>query len=271
MTPYAKTSRGGDSYGFGMFLGKLDGREVFYHSGGMLGYSSYLIGVPSLGIGAVVFVNGPGEASDVARFALSAIGRMLNGDTLPALPSPAAPFRIDHADAYAGTFKSPSSDSLVFEASGDSLLLLSAGLRTPLENYGADAFLGPVPEFALFPIRFTRDSSGVTEAWYGETWYAGQRYRGPRRFSSPKEWQAYTGHYRITQPWEPNFRVVLRKGRLWYVDAGGEEEELTPIGPREFRVGEPGSAERLSFDTLVDGKTLRAILSGMTYYRFFTP
>jgi len=270
-TPHAKTTRGDDSYGYGMFLSRLDGREIFYHGGGMLGYSSHLIGIPSLGIGAVVFVNGPGEASRVARFALRVLGAALNGDTLPDASPPKPPWHIEHPENYAGTYHDPSGDSLVFAASGDSLLLLQDGKHTALERYGEDSFLGPAPEFALFPIRFGRDSGGVTEVWYGGHWFAGPRYHGPRTFSPPKEWLAYTGHYRITQPWEPNFRIVLRKGRLWWVGPEGDEEELTPIGPAEFRVGEPRSADRLRFETILDGKAVKAILSGMTYYRFFTP
>jgi hypothetical protein len=109
----------------------------------------------------------------------------------------------------------------------------------------------------------------MTEVWYGGEWYAGERYRGPRSFTVPAAWQAYPGHYRIMQPWEPNFRVVLRKGALWYITPDGAEEPLTPIGPAEFRVGEPGSAERLSFANVVEGKALTATLSGMQYFRSF--
>jgi hypothetical protein len=111
----------------------------------------------------------------------------------------------------------------------------------------------------------------VTEAWYGGEWYAGARYRGPRTFVTPAAWRAFVGHYRIMQPWEPDFRVVIRKGKLWYIGPEGDEDPLTPIGPGEFRAGEAGSAERLRFDAIVDGMALRATYSGMAYYRFFTP
>jgi hypothetical protein len=73
------------------------------------------------------------------------------------------------------------------------------------------------------------------------------------------------------QPWEPNFRIVSRRGRLWYIAPDGEEEALTPVGPAEFRVGGEGSAERLRFGEVVDGRALKAVFSGMEYYRFFTP
>ncbi len=107
--------------------------------------------------------------------------------------------------------------------------------------------------------------------WYGGKWFPGERYAGPRRFTPPREWQAYEGHYRIMQPWEPDFRVVLRKGKLWWIGPDGGEEMLTPTGPRTFRVGETGSAEVLQFADVVDGQALRATLSGMAYYRYFVP
>lgn len=271
MTPHALTERGGDHYGYGMFLGTLDSLPVFWHSGGMIGYTSYLIGIPSLGIGAVAFINGPGDPGDLARFALEALAASDRGDTLPDLPAVTPPWAVQDAPQYAGRYLSAGGDSLVFTASGDSLLLVRGEQRDLLLRHGHDSFLGPTPEFSLYPIRFGRDAAGVTEVWYGDRWYAGARYKGPRRFTAPKEWKTYTGHYRIMQPWEPNFRVVIRKGALWWIGPEGNEERLTPTGPASFRIGEAGSAETLRFDQVVDGQALRATLSGMAYYRYFTP
>jgi D-alanyl-D-alanine carboxypeptidase len=271
MQRYAATSRDGDHYGYGMFLGSLDGRPVFHHSGGMLGYTSQLIGEPGLGIGAVAFVNGPGSPQAVARFALQALGAAMRGDSLPPLPAPDRSGRVENAERYAGVYTSPAGGSLTLEAGGDSLWLVDGGDRTLLLPCGEHSFLGPRNRFPLFPLTFAGDSTAMTELWYGGDWYASERYRGARTFTVPAAWRAYPGHYRIMQPWEPNFRVVLRKGALWYVQPGGSEEPLTPIGPAEFRIGEPGSAERLRFGDVVDGEALTATLSGMQYFRFFVP
>lgn len=269
LQPFAETGRGEDHYGYGMFLGELDGRPLFYHSGGMLGYSSMLVGEPSLGIGAVAFVNGPGSPGGVARFAIRAIGAAMRGDSLPRLREPDQPDRVEDAKPYAGTFTSPSGGTLTFEASGDSLLLVDGTARAVLMPYGTHSFLGPRDRFPLFPLQFAGDSTRMTEVWYGGVWYAGEQYRGPRTFTAPAAWQAYPGHYRIMQPWEPNFRVVLRNGALWYISPSGSEEQLTQIGPNEFRVGEKDSAERLSFGNVVDGQALTATFSGMQYFRYF--
>jgi hypothetical protein len=165
----------------------------------------------------------------------------------------------------------PGGDSLVFVASGDSLLLVRGERRDLLLPDGKDSFLGPVPEFALYPLRFGWGPHGVTELWYAGDWYASARYEGPSKFASPKAWQAYVGHYRIMQPWEPDFRVVLRKGRLWWIGPAGDEQPLAATGPATFRVGEPGSPEELRFGDVVDGQALKATLSGMAYYRYFVP
>lgn len=268
MEPYALTERGGSHYGYAMFLEELDGKPVFGHSGGMLGYTSMLLGEPSLGIGVVAFVNGPGAPGTVARFALRTLGAAMRGDSLPAIPEDDR-FVTPHAERYAGRYRSPEGDSLLFEAAGDSLYVLVNGTRALLEPQGGDAFLGPRDQFPLFPLRFTGDSTGMREVAYGGRWYAGERYTGPRAFAVPEAWKSYVGHYRIVQPWEPNFRIVLRKGTLWCVHPGGDEEVLTPLPGGEFRVGDPDSAERLRFSNVVDGQALTATFSGMAYYRDF--
>jgi CubicO group peptidase (beta-lactamase class C family) len=268
MHPHALTARGGAHYGYGMFLGDLDGRPIFWHSGGMLGYSSMLMGEPSLGIGAVAFVNGPGDPGAAARFALRALGAAMRGDTLPEIPADDHE-RVDHADRYAGRFVSTTGDTLILEAAGDSVLLVTGATRTLLLPYGEHSLLGPRDRFPLYPLRFSGDSTGMTEVWYGDRWYSGPRYQGPRTFTVPGTWKAYPGHYRIMQPWEPSFRVVLRKGALWYVGPSGDEEPMTPLPNGEFRVGDPNSAERISFGNVVDGHALTATYSGMVYYRYF--
>lgn len=269
MGQHAVTERGGDHYGYGMFLGQLDGRPIFWHSGGMLGYTSHLAGDPERGLGAVAFVNGPGSPGRVARFAMRALAAAIAGDSLPQLPPVRDPILADSAARYAGSYRSPEGVSLVFEASGDSLLLVQGERRTALLPNGEDRFLGPRPDFALFPLVFERDSTGVTGVAYGGKWYAGARYRGPTTFRYPAAWDAYVGHYRIMQPWEPNFRIIIRRGALYWVGPDGDEEPLTPLANGEFRVGVPNSAERLTFSSIVDGKALVATFSGMGYYRYF--
>lgn len=269
MAPHARTGEGEGTYGYGMFGGALNGKPIFSHSGGMLGFTSMMIGEPQLGIGAVAFVNGPGSAGGVAGFAVRALSAAMTGDSLPDLPAPDNPLATANAGDYAGTFTSPTGDSLVFTAAGDSLLLVRDTV-VALLSYGDDTFLGPRPDFAIFPIAFHRDSAGaVTEVSVGGAWYRNARYRGPTRWSTPRLWDAYVGHYRIMQPWEPNFRIIHRKDRLYWVSPGGSEELLTLLPTGEYRVGDPLSAERIRFGPVVDGQVLQVTFSGMEYYRYF--
>jgi hypothetical protein len=121
-------------------------------------------------------------------------------------------------------------------------------------------------------LRFGRQADRVVEAFFGPDWYINERYTGPHTFEYPKEWEAYPGHYRSYNPWLPNFRIVLRKGQLALIDAGGEEKRLMPRDDGQFRVGEEEhSPERIRFDAIVDRQALRANYSGCDYYRAFTP
>jgi hypothetical protein len=82
------------------------------------------------------------------------------------------------------------------------------------------------------------------------------------------EYDALYGRYRSYNPWLPGFRVEQRESGLTASLAWGDDKPLVPVGEAEFRVGEDGwSPERLRFDAVVDGRALRANLSGETYYR----
>jgi CubicO group peptidase (beta-lactamase class C family) len=83
-----------------------------------------------------------------------------------------------------------------------------------------------------------------------------------------EEHGALYGRYRSYNPWLPGFRIEQRESGLTASCSWGNDRPLTRIGEVEFRVGEDEwSPERLRFDAFVDGKALRANLSGETYYR----
>jgi CubicO group peptidase (beta-lactamase class C family) len=89
--------------------------------------------------------------------------------------------------------------------------------------------------------------------------------------SCPEHWSAYPGRYRSHNPWLPTFLVAAQSGALVmgtdWVD-GSERQPLAPLEPDAFRVGtREWSPERLRFDTVLDGRAQRAVLSGTPYYR----
>src|SRR5207245_1482395 len=106
-------------------------------------------------------------------------------------------------------------------AEKDSLILIYNGHETALERQGKDAFFCGHPDFPLFPLRFGRDKGAVVEAFYGSDWYVNERYAGPKQFEFPREWDAYPGHYRTSSRHHINFRIALRKGKLWLINPGG--------------------------------------------------
>jgi hypothetical protein len=93
--------------------------------------------------------------------------------------------------------------------------------------------------------------------------------------SHPDAWQAFPGHYRSHAPYVSNFRVVLRRGRLFLAWPDGGEETLTPQTSSAnssgwFNIGPPGepTAELLRFDTVVGKRALRIQWTGGgSFYR----
>jgi hypothetical protein len=189
------------------------------------------------------------------------------------------PTRIENAAEYAGTYQpcressgQPDSRVLTLVAEGERLTLSYGGERIALERRGPDRFYVDHPEFALFLLRFGREREKVVEAVHGPDWYTNDRYDGPKTFDSPQEWAAYPGHYRSHNPWLLSFKVVLRKGALALVEPSGHEEPLVPLGSGVFRVRETDrSPERIRFDAIIDGRALRARLSGEDFYATVTP
>lgn len=262
----------GEHYGYGLAVRDAEGHTVIGHSGGMIGYSSHIVGDLDDGLGVVVLVNGPGDPERVAEFGLKTLRAAYHRQDLPPLPTPESPESVKNAADYAGSYLSPEGRRLTLLAEGDRLMLLRADLRIPLERRAEDTFYVGHPDFDLYLLRFGRSKGAVVEASHGSDWYAHERYSGPRRFDYPRGWEAYTGHYRTTHPWFSNFRIVLRKGKLLLVTPEGEEQAVVPIEGGSFRVGDKEhSAERLRFDKVIDGRALRANLSGVAYYRTFTP
>ena len=124
----------------------------------------------------------------------------------------------------------------------------------------------------IFLLQMGRENGQITEAVYGGERFVRFPYRGQTSFEYPIEWKAYPGHYRSHNPWLSNFKVVLRKGKLFFIFSFGEEEPLHQLEPGLFHIGDDArSPEFIRFDVMINGKTMQAILSGGVYNRTFTP
>ena len=136
-----------------------------------------------------------------------------------------------------------------------------------LEQAGPDSFLVKHPDFELFPLAFEREKDAVAEAFHGSSWWTNERYTGPKKFDYPKEWDAYPGHFHSDSPWYGSVRVIIRKGQLVVGD-----QALAAVEPNVFRfAGDPSDADRITFDTFVDGKATRINVSGIEFFRTYTP
>lgn len=256
-------------YGYGMGTSERKGRAIISHSGGMVGYSSMLALDPEAGIGAIVLVNGPGNPGTIAHFAVEAARAAVKGEAPPPLPERTDPALIDNASDYAGTY---ASGNRTIKLSADDTLLVTplGGGLAMLERRMPDVFYLNDPAWYVFLLRFEREDGKVVGFSHGGDWYARSDRRAREAKPSPPEWNAYAGHYRTTHAWFNNFRIVVRRGTLYLISPDGGETTMEPLGPALFK--EEGlSSERLRFDSIVNSKALRANLSGVDYYRVFTP
>ncbi len=291
---------GGFRYGYGLGVGQKDGHAIITHSGGMVGYFSNLVGDMDSGLGAIAFVNGPGNPVTITAFAMKLLGALAEGRELPEVPPPADPARVPQAAEYAGVYRSAggtvaqgagaadgtgkrATASLAFEADGERLYLCHGGRRIaaerrPSERGGgdnappSDDFCIVHPDFALFPLKFGRQDGKVVEVSYGSERYVNDQYSGPAVFEYPKGWDAYVGHYRTAHPWYSNFRVIIRKGELIEVSPQGYEIPLVPQGGGVFREGkEDWMPDQLVFDAIINGRAQLVTRSGCEYCRALTP
>jgi CubicO group peptidase (beta-lactamase class C family) len=260
------------SYGYGLWTSVTNGHTLLRHTGGMVAFSSAMFADLTDGFAAFASVNarlGGYRPVAVTRYALDLLSASAGGRELPtAPPPPPPPDKIRNAADFAGTYTGPDGDKLILIAEGEQLLLNHQGQRIALEQAGRDRFIVKHPDFELFALSFGRDKDSVVEAFHGSRWWTKERYTGAKTFDYPKEWDAFTGRYRSDSPWYGSARIVIRKGRL-LVDG---EQPLTQIGPGVFRPdGDINTAERVTFDTVVNGKAMHASYSGIDFYRTFTP
>jgi CubicO group peptidase (beta-lactamase class C family) len=261
----------GTFYGYGLNISEDGGHILIGHDGGMVGYYAAILADLDDGLGVVVLTNAPGEPGRIAWLALQVLRAAHHGQSLPSLPPIPDPTRIENAADYAGTYRAEGGTFTITDE--EMRLVMQHGAeRTILQQSGPDRFYVCHPDFSRFLLRFGREDGQVVEAFHGPAWYVHERYAGLSTGQYPTRWVAYTGHYRSHNPWFSNFRIVLRKGTLVLSTPWGDEQTLVAMGGSLFRVGDDArSPERIRFDTLVDGRAIRANLSGCDYYRTFTP
>jgi len=264
-----------DNYGYGLYVFEEGGFAHVGHGGDTPGYEAYTWADLDNGYGAAVLVTQPYPSGLIANIIRTFQAAYL-GKPLPPIPPQPVPTRLENGTDFVGAYRA-GEKILTLVAEEDQLLLVLDNDRVALEKRGRDCLYVNHPDFDRYLLRFGRTDNGgedapVVEAFHGPDWYVNDRYTGPSDFEYPQEWDGYTGHYRSFNPWETNFRVIVRKGKLLLVWPDDYEQALVPVGKATFRIGEEEFLpERLRFDQIVDGKAWRAIMDNGDYYRFFTP
>ena len=264
--------RGEDaSYGYGLWISGIDGHTRLRHTGGMVAFSSSIDVDVTSGVGAFSSVNANLRGYRpvaVTKYAVELMSASLASKPLPAAPAPLPlPTEVKNAADYAGVFTSPDNKTLELKAEADKLILVHKRRPIVLERAGRDQFIVKDPEFEIYLLGFVRDKGKVTEAYYGEDWYAGANYSGPKTFTVTKDLESYAGHYYNDSPWYGDTRVVLRKGQL-YADG---VQPLVLRSDGKFGINDPEGPDWIEFESIINGRAMRMNLSGVIFRRTFTP
>lgn len=262
----------GASYGYGIAADRIDDHARLRHTGGMISFASALEVDRDSRVGVFASINAMQgfRPRPVAEYALRLMRACVEGKALPDVPPSVSRWHVESAGDYAGRYRAPDGRELQVAAEGDRLFLLRGGERLPLEPWvgGEDAFVVPSAEFGEFPLCFGRSGAdrkgAVVDAGWGNDWYAGERYAGPRQFDVPADWPAYVGHYRNEDPWVGSHRIALRRGQLWF--DGVVPLELAVDG-RFWLRDEPQSPEWVRFTDVLGGRARRMSLSGFELKR----
>jgi D-alanyl-D-alanine carboxypeptidase len=99
---------------------------------------------------------------------------------------------------------------------------------------------------------------------------SGEPPPGPAGGELPGDLAALVGTYAAWNPWAPEVRVRpdAAGGGLVLALPDGDEEPLIPLADGRFRLGgDPESPERVEFTTVIDGRPVRAVVSGWPFDR----
>jgi CubicO group peptidase (beta-lactamase class C family) len=259
------------SYGYGIAVDTLDGHKLLRHTGGMVAFASALQVDIDEGVGAFASINAMQgyRPNPVVQYAIQLMRAARVKTSLPAMPAPNPPTKVENATEYAGTYTDEDGRKLQFIAEGHELFLMYESERVALEAAGGDIFKVLHPDFARFLLVFSRtDEKGpksvVVDVGWGNDWYANSRYLGPKKFEIPAQWKSYLGHYRNESAWVGSLHIVSRKGKML-------ADGVVLLEPGEdgiFHVRDaPKSPEWIRFNDVVNGLAMRLKFSGEDMWR----
>lgn len=263
----------GEVYGYGLKWIRGE-RDLLGHSGGMIGFTAYLLTDPAAGVGAVLLMNSAfGRRLEVVRFALTCLAAAAEGTTPPEVPEPEPRERVPDAASFTGTFLDELG-SIELVAEGERLFLLDGDERAPLVPLGGGRFVVDDPARERYPLGVVREDGRAVEVRWGPRWL---RAPGRPEGTEPRpEHRALAGRYRSWNPWAPGLEVLARRDGLWLEMLGSAadvegSQPLTPLPDGSFAVGVPPTPGRIRFDLEIDGRPTRAWLDTAPFYRSDVP
>jgi hypothetical protein len=255
-------------YGYGLSIFNDGGDRLVGHTGGVSGYTACVQVNLTRGFGVIAFANlieAPLHPCAIVLYAMRVLRAQSLGEPLPSPPPARDPARVGRGSEYVGTYTGTNGSSLRVVVAGDRLYLLNAAKRIELCPRGRDLFWADDPAFAIFLLAFGRDRDGkVIDVNYGPSWYAGERYRGPRTFAYPPSWNALVGRYENTYLGQPSItRVVVVKNQLTLDGT----DSLRPLSNGTFALGD----SLVRFDAYAGNQPQRLTIDAMHLYRVELP
>lgn len=257
-------------YGLKWVPGEGD-RRLLGHSGGMIGFTAYLLLDVDEGHGVVILTNSPwSNRIELGRFALGCLAAEAGGVALPEVPEP-----VDRASApgvatYAGTVRDGSGEIEVV-AEGDRLFVREGAWQAPLLPLYEGRFAVDDPAADRFALDLVRRDGALVEASWGPRWLSADG----RIPEVPAPWIPLAGRYRSWNPWAPGFDVFARGSALHLELFGstdvGASLPLTQLEDGSFVAGKHPSPSRVRFDTPIDGRPTRAVFDAAPFYRVAGP
>jgi len=256
-----------DGYAYGLTVRSADGDTEILHGGAIAGFGSQLLVRMNDGVGVVMLSSAGGDTA-MGRWIVDAVKAAVRNQPVSEFKAPAPQAAAD----WAGTFTAKDGRTLEFavDPTDGSRLTLKRGNRAAtLTRVGPNAFRDADDDPTAFPYAFDRREGKVAEVARGSDWYTRGVYSGPASFDVPAEFATFAGRYKNHNPEGGPLRVFIRGASLMI--AGGANDggqRLVRIAGATFRPESPDfNPERYLFDSVVDGRALRVLDSGMPLYR----
>ena len=278
ITPHVTdTGDEGVAYGYALDVFHEEGHLYIGHTGGMVGHYAHLWCDMDAGVGVAMMVNGHAIREGCVRFALEAARAHAAGGPLPT-PTPAPdPLATPLSAELSGRYTAAGGRRLELRDDDGRLRMRWEGGEITLEPLGdlwedAEGGAGlavPIPGWDRFALGVERDADGrVLALTHGPDRYLADGVATRADAAPPSDVDQVVGTYRSWNPWARGFRVFVRAGRLW-VAWPSHEAPLTPLDDGGFRVGGEREADRVHFDTVVDGVAQHAVYNAVRYVRSF--